>query len=250
MHPVLFNIGKITIYTYGFLVLCGILLSLVYGLYTRKDLEKAQVIDLFFWILLFGFLGARILYILLNWPLFLVTPRSFILSRAGFVFYGGFIGGLFGGLLYVRRQNLSFAKVADWIAPLIVLGHAVARLGCFFRGCCYGIPSLAGPGVIFPPESSAYLYGYPRVPTQIISSFILVLIFIALLVRRDHKHFDGEVFLSYIFMYSAFRFFMDFLRADTLPVVGFLTLFQWILLLVVFVDSFIWLCLFLKKCRT
>ncbi len=57
---------------------------------------------------------------------------------AGMVFYGGFIGGVFAVTLFIRKQNLNWKSVADWMVPYLVLGHSIGRIGCFLVGDDYG----------------------------------------------------------------------------------------------------------------
>lgn len=216
MHPVLFQLGPITIYTYGFFVFLGVLASY---LVCRKQAKNNAIdlnifSDIFFWTLIFAFIGARILYLLIEWEIFLENPLGAIFSRSGFVFYGGIIGGVISAIIIARRKKIDFLKLADIFAIGIPLGHSLGRLGCFFYGCCYGKPSDAFYALLFPVGSPAGSLGVKVIPTQLISAFALFLIFFLLLVVSKYKKFNGQILVSYLFIYGIFRFLIEFLRGD------------------------------------
>ncbi|MBP7088024.1 MAG: prolipoprotein diacylglyceryl transferase [Candidatus Omnitrophica bacterium] len=216
MHPVLFQLGPITIYTYGFFVFLGVLSAY---LVCRKQAKNNAIdlnifSDIFFWTLIFAFIGARILYLFVEWEIFLENPLGAIFSRSGFVFYGGIIGGVASAIIIARRKKIDFFKLADIFAVGIPLGHSLGRLGCFFYGCCYGKPSEAFYALLFPAGSPAGGLGVKVIPTQLISAFALFLIFFLLLVISKHKKFNGQILVSYLFIYGIFRFLIEFLRGD------------------------------------
>ena len=108
----------------------------------------------------------------------------------------------------------------DLFMPPLALAHAVGRIGCFLNGCCYGKPTALPWGVLFPPD---ILY---RHPTQLYEAAALAVIF--LLLKRIERRSPpaGTVLLAYGLLYGAWRFLVEFLRADNPPVLAGLTLFQ------------------------
>jgi phosphatidylglycerol:prolipoprotein diacylglycerol transferase len=102
--------------------------------------------------------------------------------------------------------------MSDLIAPYIALGQAIGRIGCFLNGCCYGRVIEKGIAVTFPQETAM------RIPTQLYSSMLLMVIFMVLIAIREKRRFDGCVFIMYVLLYAVFRFCMDFLRGDDLAV--------------------------------
>jgi phosphatidylglycerol:prolipoprotein diacylglycerol transferase len=216
MHPILFKIGPITIYTYGLFIFLGVLA----GYIVCRNQAKASNIslnifsDIFFWSLLSGFLGARIFYILIEWRIFLRNPLGIIFSRSGFVFYGGLIAGIIMMIFLSHRNKISFLKIGDIFAIGTPLAHSLGRLGCFFYGCCYGRPSSSFISILFPPDSPAGFSGLRVIPTQLISAFFLLFIFFLLLVIKKYKKFDGYILFVYIFIYGIFRFIIEFFRGD------------------------------------
>lgn len=216
MYPVLFKIGPVTVYTYGVMIALGIMAGLYFALRQAKKegIGPNEVIDLFIWIVISGFVGARIGYVFTEWEYFLTNPLRIFFANEGFVFYGGFIVACFVAYWYIKRQNIKLWKMADILAPSIAIAHSIGRLGCFFYGCCYGKPTNSWIGILFPPESPAGQLGLPVIPTQIISSVTLFFIFCILIMIRRYKKFDGQVFWLYVFLYAIARFVIEFFRGD------------------------------------
>lgn len=170
---------------------------------------------IFFTILISAIAGARILYVLIN----LNDYRDNILDifkiwNGGLVFFGGFIGGTLGSIIFLRIKKMDIWKTADVLAPGLALGHAVGRFGCLFAGCCYGRPCSLPIALTFTNPDSLAPLNIPLHPTQvymIVSNFILFLILLAI---QRRKRFNGMVFLSYIMLYSLFRSIIEFFRGD------------------------------------
>ncbi len=232
MHPVLAKIGPITIYSYGVMVAIGFALATYLASERAKTfgIDKNRIIDLALVILLFGLIGARLNYVILNLNYYRNHPLEMIfLNRGGLVFYGSLLLGLGAGFVYVRRNRLSFWKVSDLMSPYVALGHSIGRIGCLLNGCCWGkVVSKAYPfGLCFPGQT------LPRHPTQLYASMILLAIAIVLRVRQEKDHFDGQIFLLYCLLYSTQRFFVEFLRGD-IPIAFFGLTFSQVVSIAIF----------------
>jgi len=240
MHPILFKIGPLTIYTYGFFVSFGVVCGYLVSSLRAKEvgIDSRKFSDILFSVVVFGFLGAKLLYILIEWRYFLSNPLAVI--RSGFVFYGGVIAGIVTLYFLAKRYQLDFLELADLVVVGVPLGHALGRVGCFFYGCCYGIPTSHWYGVLFPDSSPAGLSGLAVIPTQLISAVSLVLIFIILRFLSSNKKFPGQIFTSYIFIYGIFRFFIEFLRGDPRGQISFLSTAQFIAIFAASISGF-WL---------
>lgn len=156
----------------------------------------------------FAFAGAKILYILISFPLrsfFKVLLISLFSGKkeytGGFVFYGGLIGGILG--LFLGCRVLS-CKVSDYIeetAVFVPLAHAFGRVGCFFAGCCYG-----------KKINWAFSDVLPRFPVQLVEAFLLLCVFGLIL----HLYCKGKNHLLVVYgvFYSVIRFVLEFFRGD------------------------------------
>ena len=222
MHPILFQIGPFTIYSYGVALATAFLvcISLIQRESKKYNLNTETISNFCFWLLVSGIVGARILYCLLNPRLFIKKPLEILmLHHGGLVWYGGLIVAILVGSIYLRKRKLPVLKVMDFIIPYIALGHAIGRVGCFLNGCCFGRSS-ENWGIYFPVHQARLI------PSQLYSSFFLVVIFFILRYLRGRPHKEGEVFVFYIFFYSLMRFFIEFIRGDSQNFIGGFTVFQ------------------------
>src|SRR5262249_22289912 len=135
MHPILFKIGPITIYSYGVMLAIAVLVCtyLLSKDAKRYQISKDTVYDLVFWCMLWGIIGARIFYVFIEWTYFrdnlLEIP---MLQKGGLAWQGGFVGGSLAGLWFTRTRKLSLRPLLDWAAPYVALGQSIGRIGCFF----------------------------------------------------------------------------------------------------------------------
>lgn len=217
MHPILFKIGQISIYTYGFFIamgfLTGILLAKREALRVGEDPEK--VMDLAFYILIAAIVGSRLFYVVTNPKAFLTDPLEvFRIWNGGLVFYGGFIFAGIAALIYFKKRKLHLCKTADILAPSLAIGHFLGRLGCFFAGCCYGkVCNLPWAVTFTHPDSLAPL-GVSLHPTQLYSAVNNLVIFGLVWLLRHFKKFDGQIFWTYVLLYGITRSFIEMFRGD------------------------------------
>ncbi len=232
MHSILFTLGPVTLYTYGAMMVVGFLATTwLAGRFAKtvapdlQAINEEQVVDFTCWSLMGGIIGGRMLYVALQWPFFLQNPWEMLaLWHGGLVWYGGFFGGLITGYWYIRSRGLRWLSVLDQFIPFGVLGHAIGRIGCFFNGCCYGKPTEAWCGVLFPGHTERVL------PTQLFETLGLCLLFVLLrqlqtpaLLRKP-----GAVFSGYLAGYGLLRFILEFTRGDQQIFFAGMTLQQWI----------------------
>ncbi len=228
MHRILFEIGNFKVYSYGFMIALGFVVALLFSVREAKSrgLNISLLQDLFFWIVLIGFFGARIVYILTQWQYFIVHPFELLLSKGGFVFYGGFIFGLIAAMIFLKVKRVAFYPIADIIMPYLALAHAFGRVGCFLNGCCYGVPTQAFYGVRFPADCAAGQIAGRLIPTQLISASALLIIFLVLVAIKKKTNIQGLVFWFYVFLYSLTRFLIEFIRYDYRGNIGIFSISQ------------------------
>ncbi len=228
MHPVLFEIGPLTIYSYGVMLALAFVvgIALAMGSAKREGVPTNTILDLSLISLITGIIGARILFVLLNLDYYSRHPLETIMFwQGGLVYYGGIILGVSCAILFLKIRKASIWKVVDICTPSLALGQAIGRIGCFLNGCCFGKP--ISWGVKFPPGSmasyeqfssglirSASEYSLPVHPAQLYSSLNALIIFLILIVVRRRKGFNGEIFWLYLLLYTITRFGIEFLRGD------------------------------------
>lgn len=217
MHPVLVEFGFVKIFTYGMLVATGFLTAiLVAASRGEKDgLDPQKIFDLCFYIMVAALLGARLMYIVVEYKYFSAAPLEiFKFWKGGLVFYGGLLLAVPVSLWYLKRHRMPVWKVGDIIAPSLALGQGIGRWGCFFAGCCYGVKTDVPWAVVFTDPRSLAPQGIPLHPTQIYLSLNALLIFAVLIWLSRRKTFDGQVFWSYGILYSIGRFVIEYFRGD------------------------------------
>jgi phosphatidylglycerol:prolipoprotein diacylglycerol transferase len=244
VSPTLFHLGAIPIHSYGFLIALGMVLGVVLAVRRGRTvgIPTAATLDLTFYSIVVGLVGARGLYVTMHGSDYVRlcagtgVPRSTsrMLSdclaavkfwQGGLAFLGGAVLAAVVVLLYARRKGLRLGDVADVLAPSVSLAHVFGRLGCFLVGCCYGKPWPSGAH--FPPDSVAYsellargalAAGAPCTPglhpTQLYESAGELLIFLGLLLVWRCRRFPGAVALAYAASYGVLRFLVEILRDD------------------------------------
>jgi len=221
--------------------------ALAYREGKRQKLDGGRILDLAFWLIVVGLLGARLAYIVVNagdfarvcggggtfgrsaGEIWADCTRAFRVWEGGLVFYGGVIAAGAFALRFARREGWQPARIADLFAPALAIGHAFGRLGCFAAGCCYGKEvggAMSEWGVRFPPGSVAFeQYARaglspsaftPRLhPTQLYEAAGELVIFTLLLALRGRaRSRPGALLLGYLGLYALLRFIVEIFRGD------------------------------------
>ena len=227
MFPRLFDLGPLTIYTYGLLLALAFLAGLkLASVRARRDgLNADRVLDLGIYIIISAIIGGKLLLFLTDIRQFVQNPSElFSLARSGGVFYGGLILAVLVSWWYMRRHQMPLWRTCDAFAPGIALGHAIGRVGCLMAGCCYGRPTSAPWGIVFSDAFAASYVGTPLHvhlhPTQLYESAAELLILCTLLLMEKRgRQFAGRTIWAYVLLYAVSRFFIEFFRGDDRGVV-------------------------------
>ncbi|PIP19418.1 MAG: prolipoprotein diacylglyceryl transferase [Candidatus Omnitrophica bacterium CG08_land_8_20_14_0_20_41_16] len=241
MHPEICKVGPLVIYSYGLMLAVAFLVAVALASQEakRQGVNPDIIFNLCFVVFISGIIGARIFYVLENLGYYLRSPMEIImLAHGGLSWFGGLILGVISGVIYLRHKKANLYRIADLIIPFVALAQALGRIGCFLNGCCFGKES--AHGIYFPVHQAVLI------PTQIYSSFALLLIFVILRFLQAHPHREGQIFYMYLLLYSIKRFLIEFWRADNKVIIFDLTLFQ-LISAVVFVFSVFKLVSILKN---
>ncbi|PKM79827.1 MAG: prolipoprotein diacylglyceryl transferase [Firmicutes bacterium HGW-Firmicutes-14] len=228
MYPVLFTIGSFEIRAWGIMVSLGVLAGTLVAskLAAKRGISADTIFNYVLYAFISGLLGARIWEVVFSWQNFADNPMAALkFWSGGLSIQGAVAGGLIFTLWFVKRNRLDFWTFADILAPGLVLGQAIGRLGCFLNGDAYGIPTDSWLGVVYKPGTPAYdTYGaVPLVPAELLEGAGDLLIFALLLVLFiNRRHFNGLVALVYFVTYSLLRFILEFWRGDSLMIGGLL----------------------------
>jgi len=223
MHPILFQSGSITIYTYGVLVASGVVLGLLYARHhaPRAGLDPEKTWNMGIYAVLIALLLAKLWLVFSDWDYYVAHPRdifSIATFQSGGTFYGGVIGAILTIVLYSLVQKMPLISVLDTYAAALPLGHAIGRMGCFFAGCCYGKPTTVPWGIEFKNLSAAQIAGTPlgiRLhPTQLYEAGAEIANFTILVWVRARQRFKGQLLGTYFLLYGVERGFIEFFRGD------------------------------------
>ena len=217
MHPFI-NLLGFSIPAYGIMTALAYAAGLYYCYKQQAYLgyEKDKIFDLVFWLIIGALLGGKVFYIWFNYDSF-VSSTLVEKIRYGFVFYGGFIGGISAGIIWLKKHKKPLLPAMDFFAVPLALGHAIGRVGCFLAGCCYGKIAHNFLGVKYSDPHSLvpeHLHNVSLYPVQLMESLAVLILFFILLhfYRKPHK--NGVIFAGYLLGYGLIRFTLEFFRFD------------------------------------
>ncbi len=207
---VAFHVFSKPVYFYALIILAGFLLGLLFVSLTckKRGVEPDNIYDIAFFGLIFGIICARIYYCIFD-------PDSlengfldvFKIWEGGLAIYGGIIGAAISTAVYCKIHKLPVLKVFDVACPGLLIGQSIGRWGNFVNAEVFGretdsllrmtINSGAGVHPLFLYESAWNALG-----------FILIVLF------RDKKKADGQVFFSYVLWYGIGRLILEGMRQE------------------------------------
>jgi phosphatidylglycerol---prolipoprotein diacylglyceryl transferase len=252
MHPVLFQVGPFTIYSYGLLAAAGFLVGLwwAYRQAPRAGLDPKKIWNLGVYGILIALIASKLWLVASAWSYYAANPREIFgietFQSAG-TFYGGVVGGVVWVLVYTYFQKLPFLGVLDLASAPVALGHSIGRVGCFVAGCCYGKPTSLPWGVTFTSPIAERIAGTPLNvslhPTQLYEAGAEFLNFLLLVWLGTRQRFAGQLVGAYFILYGIERGAIEFLRADpgrTMMFHDSVSLMQLVSVAMVLAGSFLW----------
>ena len=207
---------------YGTLIALGVLTAVLLCIHEEKRLHLKQdtIIDLAFWAIPLGIIGARVYYVLFNWQVFADDPLSVLrIWEGGIAIYGAVIGGLLGVVIFAKRRKMNPFTLTDIIVPGLGLAQGIGRWGNYFNMEAYGREITDTAWQFFPigvqiPNGSGYTW---HMATFFYESCWDVAVFALLwFVIRKRAKTPGTTTLWYLLLYGTGRFFIEGLRTDSL----------------------------------
>lgn len=228
------------------MILCGFAGGLVVAVRRSSiyGFRKDEVLAGYFLAGIGSFFGGKIFFVVQGFQRFLVLHEtkgeSFFqfFSNAGLVFYGGMIGCLLCMVLAARLFHDPPFPLMDTLLPSLPLAQAFGRIGCFFAGCCYGVPS--DFGVALHPDGFGPA-DEKRLPIQLIEAAGVFILFLVLLQTGKKPTAKGKLLSIYLFGYGCLRFILEFFRGDAVRgFAGAFSVSQWISLVCIILGLFFW----------
>ncbi|MFB6290391.1 MAG: prolipoprotein diacylglyceryl transferase [Candidatus Bipolaricaulia bacterium] len=229
MDPIAFTLGSLSVRWYGIAYAIALLtgLEILRREVRRKGLQL-DFNDLVDFVLIsfpLGLIGARIYYALFYLDYFLENPLLFFgvernggFGLSGLAIHGGLIGGLVGLLIFVKLKRVRLMEFVDALAPALILGQAIGRVGNLLNGDAYGYPTDLPWGLVFDANTAAGTEFPNRSlhPTMVYEMILDVLIFVFLWRFRKGEYKPGFIGISYLIAYSVGRSIVSFFRAGSL----------------------------------
>ena len=224
MHPIIFEWGSISLYSYAAVMILGFAIVLIWtGSRLKKNGLNPHICPgLGLWVIPGSLIGAKVFFLLYLVLFYGWIPNSFSnfitgIKQSGFIAFGGVIFGSITGILFCRLKKIPFLKYADVFAPQLAIGVVIMRFGCIFAGCCFGKFDGGFWGLRFDPSSPAggyqeAMHFHSLFPSQLFAVFNALVIYYSLRVIERKKLKEGTVFLSFLLLYSLSRFLVDFTR--------------------------------------
>ncbi|HVB81299.1 MAG TPA: prolipoprotein diacylglyceryl transferase [Candidatus Binataceae bacterium] len=244
MIPILLRLGPIhlfghpltlTIYSYGLMMALGFIAAdlVIAADCPRRGIDPDYATAVVLWGALGGLIGARLYDVLDNWQLYMANPITIIWSGSGFVWFGGFIGGVTAACFVARYYGISVGATADMCGPALAIGQALGRIGCHLSGDGdWGLPSTLPWAVSYPkaivgwgPQTvlklgshdelvSGFFPGVRVHPTPIYEAILYTAVFLILWSMRKRSGTEGRLFYLYLVLLGGCRFMVEFLRIN------------------------------------
>ena len=255
MDRIAIDLGFIKIYWYSITMFLGVLLGLfvAYTEVKRKKIDIKKFENMAFYAIIFGFIGARLYYVLFNLNYYLSNPLEILMVwNGGLAIHGGIIGAALSMYFYCRKNELSFMEMVDICVPALLIGQVIGRWGNFFNSEAHGgivsrsfLESLYLPDFII---EGMHINGVYYHPTFFYESFFNLICFIVLMIlRRNKKIKIGFITGIYFIWYGVLRFFIESLRTDSL-MLGSIKMAQVISVILVILGILLIVFLRKKKC--
>ncbi|HCT4310702.1 TPA: prolipoprotein diacylglyceryl transferase [Staphylococcus aureus] len=242
IDPVAFNLGPLSVRWYGIIIAVGILLGyfVAQRALVKAGLHKDTLVDIIFYSALFGYIAARIYFVIFQWPYYAENPSEIIkIWHGGIAIHGGLIGGFIAGVIVCKVKNLNPFQIGDIVAPSIILAQGIGRWGNFMNHEAHGgsvsrafLEQLHLPNFII---ENMYINGQYYHPTFLYESIWDVAGFIILVNIRKHLKL-GETFFLYLTWYSIGRFFIEGLRTDSLMLTSNIRVAQLVSILLILIS--------------
>ena len=247
MIPILFEIGPLQVGSFGVMMVIAFLVC-VYFIqreFKKNDFQPEWAVNIVFVGALSGIVGARLYFILEYFGEFLQDPIGMLISGSGLTWYGGFVGGMVGIVWIICKLPAPTLKMADIIAPIVLLGHGIGRIGCILAGDGdYGPPSdlpwaMSFPDGLVPTEVAVH-------PTPIYDTLMSFSAFLILWNLRKKITTPGFMISGLLLCYGFIRFISEFFRTTPKVLFGWMSMAQ-IISILYFVFAVLWAIYWYKK---
>ncbi|EFQ84294.1 prolipoprotein diacylglyceryl transferase [Aeromicrobium marinum DSM 15272] len=244
------EIGPFPLRAYALGIIIGALLAIWIGerRFQARGGKDGVISDVAIWAIPFGIVGARIYHVATDPQLYFGDGQSAVdalkIWQGGLGIWGAVAGGALGAYIAARRAGVSFAAVADAIAPGLLVAQAVGRLGNYFNQELFGRPTELPWALEIDPENRPagfleFATFHPTFLYELLWNLAAALLLV--LIDRRVRLTGGRAFALYVMFYTAGRFWIEMLRIDTVNEIGPFRLNVWTSIVVfVLAAAFFW----------
>ena len=252
MNP-LIDLGFISIHIYSVCILIGILVA--FNLIVRESkkhgFKEEDIVNLVFYAIIFGIIGARLYYCSFNLDYYITSPIKILkVWEGGLAIHGGIIGGVVSTVIYSKKKNINLVMVLDFMVVGLICAQAIGRWGNFFNGEAHGpITTLSYLESLYLPKfiiKGMYIDGNYYIPTFLYESIWCFLGFVIMIILRGKRFMKfGYLTGFYLVWYGAFRFFIEGMRTDSL-MLGSFRVAQIVSVIMIIIGICIWVFSYFK----
>lgn len=225
IDPVAFELGPISVAWYGIIIVSAMILaiSLTVKEAEKRGISEDFIVDMAFWLLPLGIIGARLYYVLFELDVYLQDPiRIFYIWEGGLAIYGGIIAGVLTIYYMAQKEKIPVLLITDILVPYVLLAQAIGRWGNFINQEAHGgevsrqfLENLHLPQFIIEQMNINGTYYHPTFLYE--SLWSLLGVGVILLIRNRKKLLlRGEATAAYMIWYGVGRFFIEGMRTDSL----------------------------------
>ena len=214
---------EFTIYMYGIVMAAAFLAAVFYA--SRKapklGIKSDDVFSLVLWVLPLAIVGCRIYYVIAQWDEFKDDLISILyIWEGGIAMYGGTIAGALTIIIWSKCKKIPFPATLDMGGSALILGQVIGRWANFVNREAFGYQTDAfcRMGLTRPGHETVYVH--PTFLYESLWNLIGFLIINFFWYRKDHRKYDGQIFLFYVFWYGTGRAMVEGLRTDSLYIPG------------------------------
>lgn len=229
MNPIMFTVGKFEFRWYSILILIGAIIAILLACKEAKrfGIKSDFIVNLAFYTIIFGIIGARLYYVLFNFELYKDNIVDVIkVWNGGLAIHGGLLAGTIAAIIYTKKCNVKSLKIIDIAIPGVILAQAIGRWGNFFNSEAHGaVTTLARLKAQHIPSfiiKGMNIGGFYYEPTFFYESLWCFIGFIILIYLRRRKYLKvGMLTWTYLMWYGVGRFLIESRRTDSLMLGGF-----------------------------
>ena len=218
--PIFFRLGGLEVGWHGLLTAVAVVFGVWFGSRraTRYGIASAQLGNVAVWVIGSGIVGARLFHVLDHLSYFSDHPlEAFAVWEGGIAVYGSFIGGTLGGIFAARRYRIPVWALLDAVAPVVLVGQMIGRLGCFANGDAWGEPTGGEWGLVYEHSNTLLPSALLGVPTHAYPVYEIAAVSLLLGLMWTGRRFlqlPGETFLVAAIGYAIVRAGLTFFRQE------------------------------------